>query len=54
MANHLYKQKIEAITQLEEDLPKIYADPQELEQVLVNLYFNAIKPGLVPIPEDQR
>ena len=42
VTNHLYKQKIEAITQLEEDLPKIYADPQELEQVLVNLYFNAI------------
>jgi two-component system, NtrC family, sensor kinase len=42
VANHLYKQKIEAITQIEENLPKIYADPQELEQVLVNLYFNAI------------
>ena len=42
VANHLYKQKIEAITQLEENLPKIYADSQELEQVLVNLYFNAI------------
>ena len=42
VANHLYKQKIEAITQLEDDLPQIYADPQELEQVLVNLYFNAI------------
>lgn len=42
VANHLYKQKIEAITQLEEHLPKIHADPQELEQVLVNLYFNAI------------
>ena len=42
VTNHLYKQKIEAITQLAEDLPKIYADPQELEQVLVNLYFNAI------------
>ena len=42
VTNHLYKQKIEAVTQLEEDLPKIYADPQELEQVLVNLYFNAI------------
>ena len=42
MANHLYKQKIETITQVEENLPKIYADPQELEQVLVNLYFNAI------------
>jgi PAS domain S-box-containing protein len=42
VANHLYKQKIEAITQVEENLPRIYADPQELEQVLVNLYFNAI------------
>jgi PAS domain S-box-containing protein len=42
VANHLYKQKIEGITQLEEPLPKIHADPQELEQVLVNLYFNAI------------
>jgi PAS domain S-box-containing protein len=42
VTNHLYKQKIEAITQIEENLPKIYADPQELEQVLVNLYFNAI------------
>jgi len=42
VTNHLYKQKIEAITKMEENLPKIYADPQELEQVLVNLYFNAI------------
>jgi two-component system, NtrC family, sensor kinase len=42
VANHLYKQKIEAISQVEENLPKIYADSQELEQVLVNLYFNAI------------
>jgi two-component system, NtrC family, sensor kinase len=42
VANHLYKQKIEAVTQLEEHLPKISADPQELEQVLVNLYLNAI------------
>ncbi len=42
VANHLYKEKMEAITHLEEHLPKIYADPQELEQVLVNLYLNAI------------
>jgi signal transduction histidine kinase len=42
VSNHLYKQKIKAITQIEDDLPKIYADPQELEQVLVNLYLNAI------------
>jgi PAS domain S-box-containing protein len=42
VTNHLYKQKIETVTQIEDDLPKIYADPQELEQVLVNLYLNAI------------
>jgi signal transduction histidine kinase len=42
VTNHLYKHKIEAVTQIGETLPKIYADPQELEQVLVNLYFNAI------------
>jgi two-component system, sporulation sensor kinase E len=42
VANHLYKQKIESITRIEERLPKIYADPQELEQVMVNLYLNAI------------
>ena len=42
VANHLYKQKIEANTRIEESLLKIHADPQELEQVMVNLYFNAI------------
>ena len=42
VTNHLYKQKIETITQIEDDLPKINADPQELEQVLINLYLNAI------------
>ena len=40
--NHLYKNKIEADTQFGENLPKIHADPQQLEQVLVNLYLNAI------------
>lgn len=42
VANHLYKEKIESIMEIEENLPKIHADSQELEQVLVNLYFNAI------------
>jgi PAS domain S-box-containing protein len=42
VANHLYKQKIESITHIEERLPKIQGDPQELEQVMVNLYLNAI------------
>jgi PAS domain S-box-containing protein len=40
--NHLYKQKVEAGTRLGKNLPKIHADPQQLEQVLVNLYLNAI------------
>lgn len=42
VANHLYKEKIESSMEIEENLPKINADSQELEQVLVNLYFNAI------------
>lgn len=42
VANHLYKQKIEAVTEIKENLPSIHADPQQLEQVLVNLYLNAI------------
>jgi PAS domain S-box-containing protein len=42
ITNHLYKQKIEANLEVEERLPKVYADPQELEQVLINLYLNAI------------
>ena len=40
--NHLYKHKIDAETRLDENLPEIHADPQQLEQVLVNLYLNAI------------
>jgi PAS domain S-box-containing protein len=40
--NHLYKQKIEADTRIEDGLPEIPADRQQLEQVLVNLYLNAI------------
>jgi PAS domain S-box-containing protein len=42
VANHLYKQKIETVAEIEENLPNIHADPQQLEQVLVNLYLNAI------------
>jgi PAS domain S-box-containing protein len=42
VANHFYKQKVEASAEIEENLPHIHADPQQLEQVLVNLYLNAI------------
>src|SRR5437870_2635611 len=42
VANRLYKEKVESIVQVDEKLPKIYADPRQLEQVLVNLYLNAI------------
>jgi PAS domain S-box-containing protein len=39
---HLYKHKIEAVTQIAGELPSILADPQQIEQVLLNLYLNAI------------
>jgi PAS domain S-box-containing protein len=42
VGNHLYKQKIEADTRIEDGLPEIHADRQQLEQVLVNLFLNAI------------
>lgn len=42
VSNHLYKQKIEASSRVDPDLPRIYADVQQLEQVLVNLYLNAV------------
>ena len=38
----LYKQKVTLEKKLQPDLPRIYADPQQLEQVLVNLYLNAM------------
>ncbi len=39
---HLYKQKVKAVKHLAVDLPRIHADSQQLAQVLVNLYLNAI------------
>ena len=42
MANRLYKQKIETDIALDDNLPGVSADPQQLEQVLVNLFLNAI------------
>jgi len=40
--NRLYKQKVTVEKTLEPDLPRIQADSPQLEQVLVNLYLNAI------------
>jgi len=38
----LYKQKVGLTESIPPDLPPIHADPQQLEQVLVNLYLNAL------------
>jgi len=40
--NRLYKQKIKLTTEIADDLPRVHADYQQLEQVMVNLYLNAI------------
>jgi PAS domain S-box-containing protein len=42
VTNRLYNQGIETKIVLDDQLPLISADPQQLEQVLVNLLFNAI------------
>ena len=42
VTNRLYKQKIETSVLVDNELPLISADPQQLEQVLVNLFLNAI------------
>lgn len=42
VSNHLYKQKIGVITAIDPNLPRIHADAQQLEQVMLNLYLNAI------------
>lgn len=42
VTNRLYKQKIDTDISVDNDLPLISADPQQLEQVFVNLFLNAI------------
>ena len=42
MDNRFYKQKVAVEKKLAPDLPRIQADSEQLEQVLVNLYLNAI------------
>jgi PAS domain S-box-containing protein len=43
VSNQLQKAKVRAVVDISNDLPKIWADPQQLEQVLVNLFFNAME-----------
>jgi signal transduction histidine kinase len=42
IATHLHKHKIASELDIEPGLPPVDADPQQIEQVLVNLYLNAI------------
>ena len=42
MESRLYKQKVTLARRIQPDLPPIIADPQQLEQVLINLYLNAV------------
>jgi two-component system, NtrC family, sensor kinase len=42
VANRLYKQNIKPSVAIDENLPMVSADPQQLEQVMVNLLLNAI------------
>lgn len=37
------KLKVQTALRLGRDLPQVYADPQQLEQVLLNLFFNALE-----------
>ncbi len=43
VSNQLQKRKVRTEIDIQNDLPKIWADPQQLEQVLVNLFFNAME-----------
>lgn len=42
VSNHLYKQKISLGTEIADNLPQVHADAQQIEQVLLNVYLNAI------------
>jgi len=42
LETHLYKQRVEAVAKIDPALPRIHADAQQLTQVLVNLFLNAI------------
>jgi signal transduction histidine kinase len=40
--NHAAKNHVETVTQIDDQLPAIRADPQQLQQVLLNLCLNAV------------
>jgi PAS domain S-box-containing protein len=42
ISNRLQKQNVEATDKADTDLPELYADPRQLEQVVVNLCLNAL------------
>ena len=42
ISTRLYKQDVQAVQEIAPELPRIYADPQQLQQVLVNLSLNAM------------
>jgi PAS domain S-box-containing protein len=43
IAGRLRQSKVTTVTEFAPDLPPLQADPQQLEQVLLNLFFNAIE-----------
>ena len=42
MENRLYQQKIELSLDVDRELPLVQADAQQVEQVLINIYLNAV------------
>lgn len=40
---HLQKQQVQSIIAIQSQLPLVYADPQQLQQVLLNVFFNAVE-----------
>ena len=43
VSSQLQRGKVQTLTDIQKDLLKIWVDPQQLQQVLVNLFFNAIE-----------
>lgn len=42
MDNRFYKQQVTVVREAQPTLPQLEADPQQIEQVLINLYLNAL------------